>query len=99
MGYRVEYGKKVTFSDISGIRRGRTLLMTLGFGILFLSAVCKFWPAGTKVIEKITAFDGFRQIHGCLEILALELQCGTGFDDALSAFCRDVVALGISNAA
>ena len=99
MGYRVEYEKKVTFSDVSGIRIGRTLLMTLGIGVLFLTTVYKFWPDGARVMEKIAAFDGLRQIHGCLEMFALELQCGTGFDDALSAFCRDVVALGIRNAA
>ena len=51
------------------------------------------------VLEKLTSFHGFREIHRCLNVLVMELQCGTSLDQAVTAFCRDVVQLGMANAA
>lgn len=72
--------------------------MTFGFAALFWGAVSKIWPEGATVMDKLTAFDGLRQSREYMEVMVLELRCGTALPDAVTAFCRDVVALGIGNA-
>ena len=99
LGYRVIYGTDAAYLDGSRIRAGRTVMMTLAAGFVFFSMVYRFWPEGEMVLEKLTSFPGFREIHRCLNVLVMELQCGTSLDQAVTAFCRDVVQLGMANAA
>lgn len=98
MGYRVVYGTGKPDAGASGIRSGRTLLLTLGTGVLFLYAVSKLWPTGYVVLQRLASFPGLHQIHGYLDTLVMELQCGTSLGQAVTAFCRDVVQMGMTYA-
>lgn len=99
MGYRVVYGQEHIAPACEGIRAGRTVLMSAFMGVLFLGAVRRFWPEGTAVLDMLAGADGFGEVHRALERLALEIQAGTGLREAVTAFCRDVVSVGLAYAA
>ena len=98
MGYRVVYGAGKIDGDTSWIRTGRTIWMSVGIAFLFLYVVSRSWPAGNQVLQRLASFQGLKQIHGHLDTLVMELQCGTSLGRAVTAFCRDVVQMGMTYA-
>ena len=99
MGYRVVYGQEHIAPAREGIRVGRTVIMSAFAGMLFLGAVRRFWPEGAAVLDTLAGCGGFAEVRGALERLALEIQAGTGLREAVAAFCRDVVSMGLAYAA
>ena len=99
MAYRVQYGNEDTYSETNKIRLGRTFLISICVlaTVLFLTA--EFWPEGSIVLGKLTAFRGLKQIRQQLEIMALDLRSGTSLGTAVSVFCREVVQMGMDYAA
>ena len=99
MAYRVQYGNDDTYSETTRIRLGRTILMTIGVMAVLFSLTAKFWPEGKQVLDKLTAFHGLRQIQQHLEIMVLDLRSGASLSQTVTAFCRDVIQMGMDHAA
>lgn len=99
MAYRVQYGNGVTYSETTRIRLGRTILMTMGIMTVLFSLTVRFWPEGKQVLDKLTAFPGIQQIQQNLEILVLDLRSGASLSQTVTAFCRDVIQMGMDYAA
>ena len=99
MAYRVQYGNGVTYSETTRIRLGRTILMTMGIMTVLFSLTVRFWPEGKQVLDKLTTFHGMQQIQQNLEILVLDLRSGASLGQTVTAFCRDVIKMGMDYAA
>lgn len=73
--------------------------MTIGVMAVLFSLTAKFWPEGKQVLDKLTAFHGLRQIQQHLEIMVLDLRSGASLGQTVTAFCRDVIQMGMDHAA
>ena len=73
--------------------------MTMGIMTVLFSLTGRFWPEGKQVLDKLTAFHGLRQIQQHLEIMVLDLRSGASLGQTVTAFCRDVIQLGMDYAA
>lgn len=73
--------------------------MTIGIMAVLFSLTAKFWPEGKQVLDKLIAFHGLRQIQQHLEIMVLDLRSGASLGQTVTAFCRDVIQLGMDYAA
>ena len=99
MAYRVVYGNQDPYSAAPGMRIGRTIFMTVAVTTLTCLLTLQFWPAGAQVLDKLTAFRGIRVMRQHLDILALGIRSGIGVRQAVTAFCRDVIQMGLTYAA
>ena len=73
--------------------------MTMGVMAVLFSLTVKFWPEGKQVLDKLTAFHGLRQIQQQLELMVLALRSGPSLGQTVTAFCRDVIQMGMDHAA
>ena len=73
--------------------------MTMGIMTVLFSLTAKFWLEGKQVLDKLTAFHGLRQIQQHLEIMVLDLRSGASLGQTVTAFCRDVIQMGMDYAA
>ena len=91
MGYRIEYGSgsAVTYSDKK--LRSRRMQLTACFFLLFCTVASSVWPSqwrrakdylipGNPAVTK-AAFSGMTE----------QLRLGENLEDAVVAFCREVV--------
>lgn len=99
MGYRVMYGELGRDLCKGKIRPGRTMIMTVAVCMLFLSAACRLWPEGAAVMDRLEEFQGFQEVHCAMEHFAMEIRNGVNLREAVTAFCRNVVNMGLQYAA
>ena len=85
MGYRIVYGR-----DPVDENRGKRLrLMTAAFALALVLGVRCFWPRGTELLR------GFLlpgQSETAFARMAEEIRSGERVGDAVTAFCRTVIA-------
>ena len=99
MGYRVEYENSRFLPEKTGMRPARIFWMAAVVAALFLTAVYRYSGEGREVLLRLIDAAKGQQIGTALEAMVLQLRGGTGLGEALTAFCRDVVQMGLEFAA
>lgn len=99
MGYRVVYGNDRQYSVSGGIRVGRAVVLSIVAGTMFLSAAYRYWPDCARVMDRLLRYEGWSETREALEMMAVQLRSGTGLREAVTAFCRDIVSVGLTYAA
>lgn len=93
MSYRIVYGAAVPQKRTGGGRILRLQMMTAVFLLLFTLFVSLTWPAGTaKLREYLLPADGNTQT--ALQEFVSGLEEGESAREALTAFCRQMIADG-----
>lgn len=96
MSYQITYVP--TVSDIAEKRgRGIRLLMLSGSFLLVLGMITvKCWPEGREVLRRlINSVMTFVQ-QETLENLARQIRVGVPVGEAVTAFCRELIVLGLA---
>lgn len=97
MGYQIDYSSGKQPPN----RKGpfRKLLLTAALFCLFLAGVYRFWPDGTRVLDRLLSVEGWESARQSLEILAFNLRNGSPLSDAIKVFCLDLIHNGLEYAA
>lgn len=94
MGYRIEYGASETRKRRIPKVKPSVPVMAAGFFALFLLMTVLFWPEGKAVLlDLILPGDG-AVTAGALQGLVSDLRAGESVGDAVTVFCREIIAHG-----
>ena len=88
MGYRIVYGPELPVR-----RRSRLGLWTAVFLLVFVTAVRLTWPVGTEHLRKV--LQPAEETVQAFAQMVDEVENGQGMGEAVTAFCRSVVAHGM----
>ena len=88
MGYRIVYGP-----EFPARRRSRLGLWTAVFLLVFVTAVRLTWPVGTEYLRGILK-PGEQTVQAFARMVE-EVENGQGMGEAVTTFCRSVVANGM----
>lgn len=92
MGYRIVYGEEPPVQR----PRSRLRLLTAAFGLAFLVLVGSFWPGGRALLRQVL-LPGAGE--AALQQMAEQIRAGEPVGEAVTAFCRDVVAHALEDPA
>ena len=90
MGYRIVYGKDPVVRRRGGSLRLR--VMTAAWMLLFAGLVRMAWPAGREVLAQVLLPRA--ETAAAFSEMVTAVSGGEPFGDAVTAFCRSVVADG-----
>ena len=88
MGYRIVYGP-----ELPRRRKGHLRLWTAVFLLAFVTTVRLTWPVGTAHLQKV--LKPAEQTVQAFSQMVEEVENGQGMGEAVTAFCRTVVAHGM----
>lgn len=89
MSYRIEYQAT---KKVRGLEKRTAVLPALaGCLVLSLLLVSAFWPRGREMMERLLIPGDPAVTAAALEELSEDLQSGESIQDALDAFCRQVL--------
>ena len=88
MGYRIVYAPQLPMR-----RKGHLRLWTAVFLLIFVAAVRLKWPMGTEHLRKV--LKPREQTVQAFSHMVEEVEDGLGMGEAVTAFCRTVVAHGL----
>lgn len=91
MGYRVEYGQAERKAP-SFLKKYRLHLLTAAFFLLFVLAVKLYWPEGAAVLSSIFLPGEPTEAQAAFAVLVEDLREGQPFSDAVTTFCREIIA-------
>ena len=91
MGYRVEYDSVKKVRGVQKRTAGR-LAMTGVFFLVFLVLVACFWPEGASILRDALLPGDSAVTAAALEELARQVSQGTDLSQAVTEFCRDLLA-------
>ncbi len=92
MSYRIEYGGG---NAVRKPGRGNRLpVLTAGAFLLFLLLTQAFWPEGTAALREFLLPGDSEVTAHAFSAMAEDLQQGIPVSDALTAFCREILAHG-----
>lgn len=93
MGYRIEYGPAAAPRRRRFKPQLRLQILTAVVLILFTLGVKKGWPEGAgKLREFLLPSDTALASQEAMQTFLTSLESGHSLDDALTAFCREIVA-------
>ena len=90
MGYRIVYGKDPVVKRRGGSLRLRAL--TAAWMLLFAGLVRLAWPAGREALAQVLLPQ--EQTAAAFSQMVTAVSGGEPFGEAVTAFCRSVVANG-----
>ena len=88
MGYRIVYGPELPVRKSS-----RLGLWTAVFLLVFVTAVRLVWPMGTEYLREVLK-PGEETVQAFAQMVK-KVENGQGMGEAVTAFCRTVVANGL----
>lgn len=92
MGYRIEYDTGNQKYEVHQVAAWRFPLMAAGAFIGFLLLTWAFWPEGAELIREAMIPGDNAQTVQALQGMAEELRGGASIRDAVTAFCREIIA-------
>ena len=92
MGYRIIYGDEQQKSRAGTIRNGGTGLLTALFFLLFLLSVKLVFEEETGYLQKVLLPGVGNLAETAVGSLVSSLHNGTPFKEAVTAFCREIIA-------
>ena len=95
LSYQVTY---VSTETDFGHKQGagiRLVMLSVSFLLIFGLLTVKWWPEGREVLENLANSNPWALYRGSLDCLANQIRQGMPVGEAVTAFCRDLVALGL----
>ena len=92
MAYRIVYGEDPAKTGKERFRTGRFRLMTAVCFVLFLLSVKLLWDDGLDHIRQILLPGSGDTTLQALDQMVAQIQAGTKLGDAVTAFCREIIA-------
>lgn len=89
MGYRIRYGPEPEFERQPP--KSRLQVLTAGFALAFVMLVRLLWPQGADLLRDVL-LPGEDVTTAAFTQMAADIQAGEDVADAVTAFCRSVVA-------
>ena len=91
LGYRIEYGPGGAVMRPEKRRDGNLLGLTLGFFLLFCSVSSHFWPEKWQRVSDYLIPGDPAVTRAAFSELTAQLHSGSSVEDAVVAFCREIV--------
>ena len=91
MAYRIDYSTHSS-PKIDSPGKQRITAMAAGFFLLFLLLVNLFWPAGTEIVRQALIPGDPEVTVTAVDNLVSGLKDGQQLSDAVTAFCREIIA-------
>ncbi len=99
MSYRVEYKTVSRYCRSKQESRIRLILLTLGCSVLFLALTVNCWPEGNELLKRLWEQLHWEETRLALETMAGNLEQGLSAREAVTAFCRQLMEMGLQYAA
>ena len=97
MGYRIMYDGSSGKYEVKKERPlGLAAMTGLCFGV-FLLATCLFWTEGREVLNEYLIPGDNQVTLQAARSMRDDLRSGARLEDALEAFCREVIQSGLGN--
>ena len=94
MGYSIEYSLEGSNITSSKKKKYRVFKIMSGGLLLAFILLLLFWPAARSVVREALIPGDSDVTIAAAECLIQELEQGNSISEALSAFCREVIADG-----
>ena len=93
MGYRIVYGPEISCTKRKkGTNFRFRCFIASGF-LAFAVLVRCFWPEGCEKLRMTVLPEAATEVQLAVETMVTDLSQGSTLEDALTAFCRDVMHL------
>ena len=76
--------------------RGRCVILTGVFFLIFCMAVCIYWPDGKTLLQTLVIPGDPETTLQAAEVFAAEVASGYAFTDAVKNFCSIIIENGYS---
>ena len=95
MSYKIVYGP---MPDVPKVRKGGTLrlrMLTAVFLLLFVFLVGQAWPEGREVLRRCLIPGEPTVTEALFADMLSEIRAGEPVEEAVTAFCRELMEYGI----
>ena len=94
MSYRIEYGTAVPLKYQRKKRKSHARTLTALSGLLFALAVGQFWPEGRQVLRRYLLPGEPSATEWAFSQMMSDLTHGIALEDAVVAFCQQIIDNG-----
>lgn len=94
MGYKIIYGDGPRRADDKAESGNRIRILTATCLLMFCILVRMFWPEGTMLLRDVVLPGEQTVTEAAFETFLSGIRTGSSFQDALTAFCTEVIHNG-----
>ena len=91
MGYRIEYDGHTGALEIQKVQPWRLPTLTCICFLVFLMLCSMFWPEALDLLEELMIPGDNGITLSALDAMTHDLRAGATFEEAVSAFCLEII--------